>query len=129
MDRNRGTTIEQVVHYQELSAEYLRHARALLADGDLTAASEKGWEAASVSVKAAAEARGMEHSRHGHLWRVVRALVRETGDAEIRGAFSSAESLHVNFDEVWMEREDVEYFMGDVERLVGKLHDLASVND
>lgn len=121
-------TIEQVVHYRELSAEYLRHARTLLAEGDLAQASEKGWGATATAVKAVAEARGMEHSRHGHLWRVVRTLVRETGDTEIRGGFSRAESLHANFYEVWMEREDVEDHLGHVERLVAKLDDLASMS-
>jgi len=122
-------TTEQVVHYRDISTEYLGHARSLLADGDLKQASEKAWGATATAVKAVAEARGMEHSRHGHLWRVVRALVRETGDTEIRGAFSRAESLHANFYEVWMEREDVEDHLEHVERLVRKLDHLASATD
>ncbi|MDE2968187.1 MAG: hypothetical protein OXS30_11985 [Chloroflexota bacterium] len=118
-------TTEQIMHYRELSGEYLRHARALLAEGDLSQASEKGWGAAAVLVKAAAEARGMDHERHRHLWQTIRVLVRETGDVELRGLFSHAESLHGNYYENMLDAEEVAEFMGDVERLVEKLGELA----
>lgn len=36
---------EQVVHYRDVSAEYLSHARTLLAEGNLKQASEKAWGA------------------------------------------------------------------------------------
>ena len=88
-------------------------------------ASEKGWGATATALKAVAESRELDHHRHRHLWRVVRLLVRETGDADIRGAFARAESLHANFYEAWMEREDVEDNLGHVEWLVGKLGGLA----
>ncbi|MXX48628.1 MAG: hypothetical protein F4038_00080 [Chloroflexi bacterium] len=117
-------TIEQVVHYQELSAEYLRHARSLLAEGDLTQASEKGWGAASVLVKAAAESREVAHEKHRHLWQTIRVLVRETDDAELRSLFSHAESLHGNYYEDMLDAEEVAEFLGDVERLVEKLRAL-----
>ncbi len=116
---------EQTIHYSDLSAEYLGHARALLAEGDLTQASEKGWGAAAVAIKAVAESREMDHYRHRDLWRIVRTLVLETGDTDIRGAFSRAESLHANFYEAWMGVDDVEDNLGHVERLVGKLDGLA----
>ena len=118
-------TTEQVIHYRELSAGYLRHARVLLAEGDLAQASEKAWGAAAVLVKAAAEARGMTHEKHRHLWQTIRALVRETDDVELRTLFSSAESLHGNYYEDMLDAEEVAQFVADVERLVGKLDDLA----
>ena len=118
-------TTAQTNHYSDLSAEYLRKARTHLAEGDLTQASEKGWGAAATALKAVAEEREMDHHRHRDLWRIVRTLVRETGDADIRGAFSRAESLHANFYEAWMEHEDVEDNLAHVERLVEKLAALA----
>ena len=118
-------TTEQVIHYRELSARYLQHARELLAAGDLSQASEKAWGATAVLVKAAAEARGMEHEKHRHLWRTIRALVRETEDVELRRLFSHAESLHGNYYEDMLDAEEVAEFLGDVERLVGKLDTLA----
>lgn len=118
-------TTARTGHYSDLGAEYLRKARVHLAEGDLTHASEKGWGAAAVAVKAVAEARGLRHEGHRELWRVLRLLVRETGDTEMRIHFASAESLHTNFYEAWLEQEDVESYLAEVERLVGKLGGLA----
>ena len=117
-------TTEQVTHYQELSARYLRHARELLADGDLPQASEKGWGAAAVLVKSVAEARGSKHEGHRDLWTVIRRLVRETGDSDLRLHFGYAQTMHINFYEAAMEFEDVEQYLGEVERLVGKLESI-----
>ena len=118
-------TTEQVVHYRDMSAEYLDHARTLLAEGDLKQASEKAWGAAAVLVKAAAETRGLDHEKHRHLWQTIRALVRETGDVELRSLFSHAESLHSNYYEDMLDAEEVTEFLGDIERLVAKLDELA----
>ena len=113
-------TTEQVTHYRELSARYLRHARDLLAEG----ASEKAWGAAAVLVKAVAEERGWKHEGHRDLWSVVRRLVRETGDSDLRLHFGYAQTMHINFYEAAMEFEDVEQYLGEVERLVAKLDGL-----
>ncbi len=114
-------TTEQVVHYRELSAGYLRHARELLAEGDLAQVSEKGWGAAATAVKAIAQERGWRHDGHRDLWQALRAIVEETGDTELRLDFTHAQSLHVNFYEASMNREEVEEYLEHVERLVGKL--------
>ena len=118
-------TTEQVIHYRELSAGYLRHSRVLLAEGDLTQASEKGWGAAAVLVKAVAEDRGLDHNGHFLLRRIVRQLVEETGDDELSEHFGLAESLHINYYEARLPAEDVELYLGHVERFVGKLEALA----
>lgn len=117
-------TTEQVVHYRELSAEYLSHARELLAEGDLTQASEKAWGAASVLVKAAAESRGWAHQGHRQLWQAVERLAEEIGDEEMRNQFGLAGALHTNYYEAWLSREMVERYLAVVERLVGKLDGL-----
>ena len=117
-------TTEQVVHYRDLSAEYLRKAKLHLAEDDLTQASEKGWGAAAEAVKAAAQERGWRHEGHRDLWQTLRALVEERGDTELRLDFTHAQSLHVNFYEAAMNREEVEEYLQHVERLVGKLHSL-----
>ena len=118
-------TTEQVVHYRDLSAGYLGKARMHLAEGDLTQASEKGWGAAAVLVKAAAESRGWRHDGHRNLWNVVRQLVGESGDTELRLLFGYAQTMHINFYEAAMNREEVEEYLERVERLVGKLDALA----
>ncbi len=114
-------TTAQTNPYSQLSAEYLSKARFHLAEDDIKQASEKAWGAAATAVKAVAESRGLEHSRHGDLWRTVRLVVRETGDRDIRVAFGLAESLHTNFYEAWLDREDVQDYLREVERLVRKL--------
>lgn len=118
-------TTEQINHYQELSAEYLRHARDLLAEGDLTQASEKGWGAASVLVKAAAESRGWRHENHRHLWQALGRLEDETNDEEMREQFGLAGELHTNYYEGWLDEETVTRYLAAVEQLVAKLDDLA----
>ena len=114
-------TNARATHNIELSAEYLRKARAHLAEGDLTQASEKGWGAAAVAVKAIAEARELDHTGHRELWQVVRLLVRETGDSDLRLHFALAESLNTNSYEAWLERDEIEDYLSHVERLVSKL--------
>lgn len=111
--------------YEALSADYLRRARGHLDEGDLTQASEKGWGAAAVAVKACADSRERTHARHRHLWETIRLLVRESGDAEIRTLFQVAESLHANFYEDMLDQSDVEAGLNQVERLVEKLSDLS----
>ena len=118
-------TTEQVIHYRELSAGYLRKARLHFGEGDLTQASEKAWGAAATLVKGLAEERGWRHDGHRNLWNVVRQLVRETGDTDLRLEFSYAQTLHINFYEAAMNREEVEEYLEYVERLVGKLDGLA----
>ena len=118
-------TTEQAVHYRDLSAGYLRKARAHLAEGDLTQASEKAWGAAATLVKAAAERRGWQHDGHRNLWNVIRQLVSETGDRDMRLLFGYAQTMHINFYEAAMNREEVEEYLGHVERLVSKLNPLA----
>lgn len=119
-------TTTQTEHYRDLSAGYLRKARLHLADGDLPQASEKGWGAAAVLVKAAAEKRGWQHDGHRNLWNVIRQLVRETGDPDLRLQFGYAQTMHINFYEVAMNQEEVEEYLEHVERLVRKLEGLAT---
>jgi len=111
--------------YEDLSSEYLRRARGYLADGDLTQASEKGWGAAAVSVKAVATSRGLNHSSHYQLRQVVQELAREADDDEIRSQFGHANDLHMNFYENWLDRETIELYLLQIERFVGKLRTLA----
>ncbi len=118
-------TTEQVVHYRDMSAEYLDHARTLLAEGDLKQASEKAWGAAAVLVKAAAESRDWPHVSHRHLWQALGRLAIEADDAQMRDQFGLAGALHTNYYEEWLDEETVARYMAAVEQLVSKLDDLA----
>ena len=114
-------TTAQANHYSDLSAGYLIKARAHLAEGDLTQASEKGWGAAATAIKAVAESRGLDHNGHFLVRRILRQLVEETGDQQLSEQFGLAESLHMSFYEARLPQEDVELYLGHIERLVGKL--------
>ena len=118
-------TTARTDHHSELSAEYLRKARTHLAEDDLTQASEKGWNAAAVMVKAAAERRGWQHEGRRDLWQAIQLLVRDTGDIELRRLFPLAELLLINSSDDFLSRKDIEYFLPHVEQLIAKLDDLA----
>ena len=62
-------------------------------------ASEKGWGAAALMLKAIAEQRGWEHGKHRHLSRVASRLRAETGDHDIYRWYQVADTLHGNFYE------------------------------
>ena len=107
--------------YQQASGHFLAQARRELADGDLPQASEKGWGATVQILKAIAERRGWEHSRHRHHLATVSRLRAETGDGDIRRRFSAASTLHESFYENTMPAFEVVESLDDVEALIGKL--------
>ena len=110
--------------YRDQSRAFLAQASEELERGDLRQASEKAWGAAAQIVKAAADARGWEHHRHATLFQVVRGLVEETGDPEIRRLFAVAGELHSNFYDGFLEPENVELHLRDVEVLVQRVEGL-----
>ena len=117
----------QAMTYRNRSRELLARARAEL-DTDLAQAGEKGWGAAASIVKAVAEQRSLYHQSHRGLYEIVRSLVRESGDDDLRKEFDIAGVLHINFYENYFDREDVEVRLGDVERFVGRVEALLSTN-
>jgi len=110
--------------YVKLAEKYLREAEDLLAGGDFVQASEKLWGAAALTVKAVAAARGLLLRSHGDLFKFVKSLGDETGDAELRRLFAVASALHQNFYESWLPPEVVKEYAQDVKQLIQKLKDL-----
>ncbi len=100
---------------------FLAQASEELERGDLRQASEKGWGAASQIVKSAADERGWEHGRHATLYDVVRRLVDESGDLEIRRLFAASGELHSNFYEGHLVQDAVSSYLNDVALLVEKV--------
>ena len=116
---------QETQKYQKRSRDFLAKAHAELAAGDLEQASEKGWGAAAVMVKAVAQARGWEHKEHRHLRRAVRTLAKESNDKDLRPLFQVANDLHTNFyehhddaDEVAADLSAVGTFVDKVERFL-----------
>lgn len=110
--------------YRATSRKFLTQARDELAAGDMTQASEKGWGAAAQAVKAVAEIREWEHRSHASLFRAVARLTAEAGSDDLARLFRSANSLHTNFYENWMESEMVSGGLDDVEQFVDSLESL-----
>lgn len=105
-------------HYSDLSADYLRKARAHFDEGDLTQASEKGWGATALALKACAESREWPHHRHWHHRGNLKRLQEETGETLLWELFPYAETMHANFYENWMDRDELEFHLERVEGLV-----------
>ena len=115
---------ERVDYHNATSKDFMAKSWKYLADDDLPQASEKGWGAAAQMVKAVAESRDWTHNGHRQLHVVIRNLVQETGDREIRRTFTAANTLHVNFYEGNLPSEVVEDYLSDVEELLAKLEPL-----
>ena len=113
-----------IQHYADASERFLAQARRELSAGDLAQASEKGWGATAQMLKAVAEQRGWEHSRHRHYHRTASRLRAETGDGDIRRLFAVASDLHENFYENDMEADLVAESLDDVAALLDKLRPL-----
>ena len=71
-------------------------------------------------VKAVAEQRGIPHTSHNGLWRIVEDLGAETGDDELVDLFGFASNLHKNFYENRMRARTVERGINQMERFVAK---------
>ena len=103
--------------YQQASEKFVAQARRQLHDGDLQQASESGWGAVALILKAVAEQRGWEHDRHRHYLRIASRLRAETGDGDIRRLFGNASLLHENE----LLAEDVADGLDDAEALTDML--------
>ena len=98
----------------------MAQARREFADGDLAQESEKGWGAAAQMLKAVAQQRGWEHSRHLHHLVTASRLRSETGNDDIRRPFAVANVLHENFYENVMQAFEVAERLDDIEALLDK---------
>ena len=113
--------MQETLTYQERSRAFLAKAHKELEAGDLEQASEKAWGAAATTVKAVAQTRGLQHDQHRHLRGVVRILVRESNDRELRRLFQVANDLHINFYEHQQDAEEVTEDAEAVVRFVDKV--------
>ena len=101
--------------------DFMAKSRKYLEEGDLLQASEKGWAAAAESVKAVARKRGWDHHGHRELFTVVGRLSKETKNRDIQSSFVTANMLHTNFYEGWLNEEQVAGCLDDVETFINSL--------
>ena len=113
--------VSKVTEYRQRGKDNLRKAFKELGEGDLTQASEKGWGATALMVKAMAEKQGWGHASHVQIHNRVNDLVRQTGDTSLNRLFLVANSLHSNFYEGWFLPEQVEEGLQAVQQFVNKM--------
>lgn len=114
--------------HQEQSRIFLTQASEELGKGDLRQASEKGWGAASQIVKAVADTRGWDHKGHAQLFKAVGLLSDEYQDTDFRDMFSSANDLHINFYDGYLEHAEIAARLTRVARFVDKMDAILTAN-
>ena len=107
-----------------ISRQFMRQADEEFAKGDRLQASEKAWGAAAHAIKAVAQQRGWRHDGPRNLFEAIDSIFHETGDADLRGLFGTANALHMNFYEDWQSDEYVQDGIERVKILLGKLEPL-----
>ena len=117
------TTAER---YAATSTTLLDQAQVELETGDLLQASEKYWGAAAQALKAVAQTRGWDHNSHAHFFRIIRALIDETGDDDLFDLFNAANLLHANFYENWMQAHEIQRLSEHVAELINRLGQIES---
>jgi len=115
----------QVLKYRTAASELLEQGFAELTVGDLRQASEKGWGAAAIAVKAVAEGRGWSHGSHDDLFAAVDRLARELPEAGLFSSFTAAAALRQNFYEGWQTPDLVAHNLEQARRFVEAVTGLA----
>ena len=112
--------------HAEISEIFLDHAEDLFRAGDPLQASEKAWGAVAHCLKSIAERRNWPSGSHQALSVIKTRLAEESDDpARITSLYRSAELLHKNFYEDWLEDDAVERCMGRVRELIAILQEIA----
>ena len=107
-------------HHRQSSARFIEHAHRDLAAGQLTQASEKGWDAATQILRAVAQARAWEHHEPHHLAQIASRLRAETEDGTIMLLFGAASLLRDNAAADTLSSADVAQLLHNVETLLAR---------
>ena len=112
--------------HSEISAIFLEHAEDLFRDGDSLQASEKAWGAVAHRLKSIARRRNWPSGSHQALSVIIDRLAEESyNPARLLMLYKSAELLHNNFYEEWLEDDAVERCLGYVRELTALLQEVA----
>ena len=94
--------------------------------GNNMQASEKGWGAVAQALKAIAEERGWNHGGHRRIVDVVKQVADEYGRQDLISLFGTAQALHTNFYEDWLDSEMVAIYLSDGRELRLQLEQIRS---
>ncbi len=120
--------VQESTKYAELSAWCISDADNHLRLRNNIQASEKGWGAAAQALKAIAEERGWNHGGHGLIVDVAKQVADEQNRPDLVSLFGTAQALHVNFYEDWLETDIIEIYLDDVKKLLPELERIRGEN-
>ena len=86
--------------------------------GDVSQASENGWQAAAHAVESIAERRGWPHEDRSDLFRAASAIADELERPRVWDLFHMASADQGNFKEGWLDDEDIEDALAKVRELL-----------
>ena len=112
------TNESQVEKHTRLAHQMMDQAKREIAAGDLTQGAEKLWGATTQALKSYCASHGMPHGRYQHLRQAVLDLALRQDNPSIRLAFNTARACHSNFYNDWMEQEDLDSYIPDIEDFV-----------
>ncbi len=108
----------QTDKHTRLALQLLDDAKREIADGDLVQGSEKLWGATSQALKAYCASHRMPHGKYAQRRHAVFQLADQLENPFVRATFGVAQSCHSNFYNDWMEQEDLDGYLPDIESLV-----------
>ena len=108
----------QTEKHARLAHQMLDQAKREISAGDLTQGSEKLWGATTQALKSYCASHGMPHGKYQHRRRALMDLALQQGNPLVRSTFGVAQSCHSNFYNDWMEQEDLDSYVPDIEELV-----------
>ena len=108
----------QTEKHERLAYQMLDQAKGEIAAGDLTQGAEKLWGATTQALKSYCASHGMPHGKYQHRRRALMDLALQQDNPFMRSAFGVAQSCHSNFYNDWMEQEDLDSYVPDIEALV-----------
>ncbi len=113
--------------HADLARRMLEQAKEEIAAGDLPQGAEKLWGATTQALKSYCASRGMPQGKYQHRRGALMDLALQLGNPSLRLAFGIAQSCHSNFYNDWMEQEDLDSYIPDIEELVQTLLDARAV--
>ena len=108
----------QTEKHARLASEMLDQAKREISAGDLLQGSEKLWGATTQALKSYCASHGMPHGKYQHRRRALMDLALQQSNPFVRSTFGVAQSCHSNFYNDWMEQEDLDSHVPDIEELV-----------
>ena len=102
-----ATLQEDLSRYLQNIRVYLDNASKALDDGEPQKAGEFLWGGMAAAFKALAAHRGIRLRSHRDIWDYARAAAKELDAEALFVAFRDANSLHSNFYEAGLTKEDV----------------------